>query len=570
MTPLSDFIVEVLPTVKRPIQYLGQELNVIRKEPATGGIRIALVYPDKYEVAMSNMAMQLFYDRINHHSPHSLERVIIPDEDMIDAMRSRAMPLFSLETQRALRDFDLVAFSVSTELAYTNVLLALDIAGFPLRAADRDDSYPIVIGGGGGLMNPLPMSRFFDAIILGDGEETLAQVAGMITKNKNDVLTALNKQPWAFVPSLHDRKRVLSRALYSNFKEDTVLVKPLVPLLKVVHDRYSLEIMRGCPRKCRFCQASYTSKPVRQKPSSSLIEQGRAIIEKTGAGELSLSSLSSSDYKGLIDLIHGLQGMCEDKQVALSLPSLRMDSLKSDVNLMINRLRESGITLAPEAGSQFLRDVIDKNLSLSEIVEAVKLASSNSAKGIKLYFMIGLPRETMEDVDAIIQLAFDLIDDIKPRKNKIVINVSSFVPKPYTPFQWCAQDSREVLEEKLTLLKRGLRHRQLELRWTDPSLTWLEGILSRGDERVGEVIERAFKKGACFDAWYDHFEPSRWFEAMQETGIEEDEYQISRTLDSELPWGFIDMGLRLSEVKKEYERAMNVVRKEEKVAHVEG
>ncbi len=563
MRLIPPFLDDILSTVKRPIQYLGQELNVVRKEPEKGAIRIALVYPDKYEVAMSNLAVQLFYDRINRHSPHVLERVIIPDEDMIEALRTRSISLFSLETQRPLKDFDLIAFSVSTELALTNVLLALDLAQIPLKASDRDETYPLIIAGGGGVMNPLPMSRFLDAIIIGDGEEALVDIADIIAKVgkvKPLALSALNEKPWAFIPTLHDRKRPLTRAVFSGFKEDTTLITPLVPLMKVVHDRYSLEIMRGCPRKCRFCQASYTSKPIRQKSAAALIEQGKAIIERTGAGELSLASLSSSDYKGLIELIHGLQTVCQEKQVALSLPSLRMDSLTSDMNLLINRLRESGITLAPEAGSQFLRDVIAKDLTLNDIEDAVNLASSNSGKSIKLYFMIGLPRETMADVEAINELAFHLIETIKPKKNKIVINVSSFNPKPYTPFQWCAQDDRETLNEKLNCLKRGTRHRQLELRWTDPELTWLEGILSRGDERVGDVIERAFSKGACFDAWYDHFQPDRWFEAMQEAGLPENEYQLPRDLDAPLPWGFVDMGIRLSVLKEEYQKAMTVER----------
>lgn len=563
MQAIPPFLEDILSTVKRPIQYLGQELNVVRKEPEKGAIRIALVYPDKYEVAMSNLAVQLFYDRINRHSPHVLERVIIPDEDMIEALRTRSISLFSLETQRPLKDFDLIAFSVSTELALTNVLLALDLAQIPLKASDRDETYPLIIAGGGGVMNPLPMSRFLDAIIIGDGEEALVDIADIIAKLgkvKPLALSALDEKPWAFVPALHDRKRSLTRAVFSGFKEDTTLITPLVPLMKVVHDRYSLEIMRGCPRKCRFCQASYTSKPIRQKSAAALIEQGKAIIERTGAGELSLASLSSSDYKGLIELIHGLQTVCQEKQVALSLPSLRMDSLTSDMNLLINRLRESGITLAPEAGSQFLRDVIAKDLTLNDIEDAVKLASTNSGKSIKLYFMIGLPRETMADVEAINELAFHLIETIKPKKNKIVINVSSFNPKPYTPFQWCAQDDRETLNEKLNCLKRGTRHRQLELRWTDPELTWLEGILSRGDERVGDVIERAFRKGACFDAWYDHFQPDRWFEAMQEAGLPENEYQLPRDLDAPLPWGFVDMGIRLSVLKEDYQKAMTVER----------
>ncbi len=563
MQAIPPFLEDILSTVKRPIQYLGQELNVIRKEPSTDGIRIALVYPDKYEVAMSNLAVQLFYDRINRHSPHVLERVIIPDEDMIEALRTRSILLFSLETQRPLKDFDLIAFSVSTELALTNVLLALDLAQIPLKASDRDETYPLIIAGGGGVMNPLPMSSFLDAIIIGDGEEALVDIADIIAKVgkvKSSALKALDDKPWAFVPSLHDRKRSLTRAVFSAFKDDTTLITPLVPLMKVVHDRYSLEIMRGCPRKCRFCQASYTSKPIRQKSAAALIEQGKAIIERTGAGELSLASLSSSDYNGLIELIHGLQSVCQEKQVALSLPSLRMDSLTSDMNLMINRLRESGITLAPEAGSQFLRDVIAKDLTLNDIEDAVKLASSNSGKSIKLYFMIGLPRETMADVEAINELAFHLIETIKPKKNKIVINVSSFVPKPYTPFQWCPQDDRETLEQKLNCLKRGTRHRQLELRWTDPELTWLEGLLSRGDERVGDVIERAFRKGACFDAWYDHFQPNLWLEAIQESGLPENEYQLKRDLDEPLPWGFVDMGIRSSVLKEEYQRSMLVER----------
>ncbi|MEI7942954.1 MAG: radical SAM protein, partial [Candidatus Riflemargulisbacteria bacterium] len=417
-----------------------------------------------------------------------------------------------------------------------------------------------VYAGGGGLANPLPMSPLFDSLGRGDGEDILVELIDIIYElkyvkkfTKEQSLNESIKKDWAYVPSLG--KRTVKRNVYNGFQSEQLLTDPLVPLIDVVHGRFSLEIMKGCPRVCRFCQASYINKPLRVRDKDKLIEQGMKVIENTGYEELSLSSLSSGDYPQIIALLKELNQECYERHVSLSLPSLRVDSFTDDLSSMMNKVRQTGVTIAPEAGSQFLREVIKKQVTEEDILRTAKFASLNSLKSIKMYFMIGLPRETMKDIEELVALVYKIMDHIKPKKNKLIVNVSNFVPKPFTPFQWCTQDSVEMLEQKLSFLKNNLRHRQLELRWTDTHLSKLESILSRGDEKVADLVLQAYKNGASFDSWYDKFNYSTWDKSAEEIGLDVDKYLRGYALNEELPWGFIDMGVTKEYLQKEYELA---------------
>ncbi|OGI08071.1 MAG: hypothetical protein A2Y40_10710 [Candidatus Margulisbacteria bacterium GWF2_35_9] len=556
--------------VNKPIQYLGNELNVIKKDWDSAKTKLCFVYPDKYEIGMSNMALQIFYKIINQNTDHLLERCFIPDKDMIDFLKDKQVPLFALESTRPLTDFNALAFSFSTELSYTNALLALDLGHIPMTCKERinDDSIPIIFAGGGAVVNPLPLSDFFDFFVIGDGEEVLEHICDVIYKckyekkiSKYDTIKALSELDHIYAPSFHRSDKIVKKATFSDVNNKKYLVeKPLVPLIKVVHDRFSIELMRGCPRICRFCQASYINKPLRIREKEVLLNQAKAVISNTGYDELSLSSLSSSDYPQVINLLTELDSQCNHQHVKLSLPSLRIDTHSLEMSEITNKLKESGVTLAPEAGSQFLRDVINKNINEQEILDTIKTAAVNSKKSIKLYFMIGLPGEEQQDLQAIVNLAFRIIHYIKPARNKLTINISNFVPKPFTPFQWAKQDDMETINTKLSFFKKELRHKQLELRWTDPKLSILEGILTRGDEKIGKLILAAYRQGAIFDAWYDHFNFEYWMKAAEAEGISINDYLVDHNPEDVLPWSFIDTGVKINTLKNEYQKALSTKR----------
>lgn len=563
MQSIANFINKQLRKVKRPAQYIANEMNMVNKDWNKAQAKVCYVYPDRYEIGMSNLALQIFYDLINRQTEHLLERCFLPDSDMEELLRKEKISLFSLESNKALSEFDALSFSFSTELSYTNALLALDLAQIELLAKDREELSPIIYAGGGGVVNPLPMSLFFDFLIIGDGEDIFPEIVDIIYElkyikklNKQDILKAINKKPWAYVPSLC--KKPIKRNVYNGFENEKLITKPLVPLIDVVHNRFSLEIMKGCPRACRFCQASYINKPLRIRDKEKLLQQGVSVLENTGYEELSLSSLSSGDYPQIVALLKELDKACSERQVSLSLPSLRVDSFSDDLSFMMNKVRQTGVTIAPEAGSQFLRDVIKKQVTEEDILNTAKFASVNSNKSIKMYFMIGLPRETMKDIEELVTLVYKVMDYIKPKKNKLIVNVSNFVPKPFTPFQWCEQDSIEKLEEKISYLKTSLRHRQLELRWTDTNLSKLESVLSRGDEKVGKLVLQAYKNGASFDSWYDHFDYKIWEKSAEEIGLDVNEYLKGYSLEEELPWSFIDVGITKEYLLREYEASNNI------------
>jgi radical SAM family uncharacterized protein len=564
MQDIDLFINKSLLKVNKPAQYIAHELNIVQKDWQNSLLKVCYLFPDRYEIGMSNLALQIFYNVINNKTNHLLERCFLPQKDMEDLLKKEKVSIFSLESKKPLIAFDAIAISFPSELNFTNALLAFELANIPFKTEERIDNeeIPLIFAGGGGIVNPLPMSNFIDFFVIGDGENVFEEIIETIYNLKNiqklkkqDILKKLNKKEYIFVPSM--KKGTIKRNIYK-LDNDYLLDKPIIPLIDVVHNRFSLEIMKGCPRTCRFCQASYINKPLRIRKKEELLSQGSKILENTGYDELSLSSLSSGDYPDIIPLLISLDKECSQKQVSLSLPSLRVDSFTNELSFMLNKVKQSGVTIAPEAGSQFLREVIKKQITEEDILNTAKFASENSNKGIKMYFMIGLPREEMKDLEELISLIYKIMDHIKPKKNRLIVNVSNFVPKPFTPFQWCAQNTTEELEEKLNFLKKNLRHRQIELRWTDVNLSKLETILSRGDEKIGELILEAYKNGACFDSWYDRFSFPIWEEASRELKIDMHTYLKEYSLEKELKWSFIDMGISLEYLKKEYFNAYKV------------
>lgn len=537
---------------------MGGEINSVTKDWSASKLKCAYVFPDKYEVGMSNVALHLFYEMINGYTEHVLERSFAPDNDMIDLLKRENIPLFSLENKKPLNEFDAIAFSFSTEVSFTNALLMLDLAKIPLFSKERIDlESPLIFAGGGGVVNPLPMQRFIDFFVIGDGEDLFEWVLDVIydlkynkSKNKLEILEELSNNNNIYVPLFYSGQKI-KKHIFKNFDKKHYPVKPIVPFIKIVHNRFSLELMKGCPRQCLFCQASYLNSPVRLKDKDKLYEQGVKVLENTGYEELSLASLSSSDYPYLYQLANDLHKYADKNKVKLSLPSLRIDSYSEGASLMVNKVRESGVTLAPEAGTQRLRDVIRKKISEEDIFNAIKCASKWSKKGIKLYFMIGLPTETMKDIEGIVDLVYKLQAAIKPKRNKIIVNVSNFVPKPHTPFQWCGQDSKDDINKKLDYLKKSLRNKQIELRWTDADLSILEGVLSRGDEEVGELIYRAYKNGASFDAWYEVFDFSKWEQAAESLNLDLNKYLVEHSVEDDLPWFFIEAAISHDRLRKD-------------------
>jgi radical SAM family uncharacterized protein len=564
---IQTFLDKNLLKVMKPVAYVGNESNAVVKDWMKTPLSCCLLFPDRYEIGMSNLAVHLFYTLINNRDDMLLERAFLPADDMRLLMKEHDVPLFSLETKHALDQFDVIAFSFPSELNFTNALLALDMSSIALRSVNREEHDPLIIAGGGGVVNPLPMSPFIDVFIIGDGEDSFVMILDDIKTlrakgySRETLLKELAENEHYYVPQFHDGRQTVKRSYLKKFEDKHLILKPIIPLLNVVHNRFSIELMRGCPRDCRFCQASYINKPVRLKKPDSLVAQTKKVIENSGYEEISLSSLSSSDYPYINRLTGDLNEVAQEKNISLSLPSLRIDTFSDELSAVVNKMKQSGVTLAPEAGSQFLRDVIKKNISEEQIMKTVIMASKNSKKGIKLYFMIGLPRETDDDIQALVDLVYTLIDAIKPARNKLIVNVSNFVPKPFTPFQWVPQASSEVLDAKLQFLKQKLRHRQVELRWTDSDLSELEGLLSRGDKSVGDLIELAYKKGAMFDAWYDHFKYEYWKDAMEELSIDKATILGVKQEEDQLDWDFIDVGMKKDRLLKEYLLSTKVDRK---------
>jgi len=568
----------ILHQVTKPARYTGGEWNSIVKDWGKTNIKFALCYPDLYEIGMSNMALPILYDRLNCQPDVLAERVYAPWIDMEAAMRRASTPLLSLESKHRLKDFDIIGFSLDYELTYTNVLNILDLGQIPVLASERNDSHPVVIAGGSSALNPEPMSDFIDFFVIGDGEEVVLELVDCFrdwkgkAATKKELLRQVATIPGVYVPSLYQveyqadgvvksitptvakAKPVIQRRVVT--KLPPPVTRPVVPYIEVVHDRGAVEIQRGCARGCRFCQAGIIYRPVRLRPQEEVIGAVGELIANCGYNDISLVSLSTSDYPGIEELVTSLTHNYNN--ITLSLPSLRIDSFSVRLMDSLPR-RKTGLTFAPEAGSERLRRLINKSASEDKIVETAAAAFARGWTGLKLYFMLGLPTETIEDVEGIIQLV-DKVRSAGRRGSgmpRLRVSLSTFIPKPHTPFQWLAQESEPELNAKHELLKRGLRRKGSQLSWQDPKVSRLEAVLSRGDRRLGKVIYRAWRLGSTFDAWNECLGYQNWLRAFDETGLEPEFYaRRERPLDEHLPWAHIDTGVTPAFLKQEYQRAL--------------
>jgi radical SAM family uncharacterized protein len=571
---------KILHRVTRPARYTGGEWNSIVKDWNETRIRFALSYPDVYEIGMSNMALPILYELLNSQPDVLAERVFAPWVDMAAEMRSAGIPLFSLESRRPLTEFDVIGFSLGYELTYTNVLDILDLAGIPLRSTERDDTHPLIIAGGSCALNPEPMSDFIDLFVIGDGEEVLPELLDIIRnwkqthKPKEQMLRQAAAIDGIYVPGFYrvdyqadgtiksitpivpEAKPAVRRRAVS--KLPPPVTRPVVPYIEVTHDRGAIEIQRGCTRGCRFCQAGIIYRPTRERTLTEVVEAAEALVNECGYGELSLVSLSTSDYTGIDQLVTGLSERLNN--ITISLPSLYLNTFNASLMDALSGRKKIGLTFAPEAGSERLRRIINKNISDEELLEAFSDIFARGWTSIKLYFMLGLPGETLEDVEEIIQLVDRLRTlgkSVAGRTPQIRINLSTFVPKPHTPFQWVAQLGEEELNTKQELLRAGLRRKGTRISWQDPKVSLLEAALSRGDRRLGRAIRRAWELGSVFDAWNEHFKFENWQRSFEEAGLDIDFYaRRQRPLDETLPWSHIDIGVTTDFLKREYQRAL--------------
>lgn len=574
----------ILSRVSKPARYAGGEWNSVRKDWGRARARLVLAYPDVYEVGMSNFGLSILYDVVNRRSDFLAERVYAPWVDMEAELRREGLPLFSLESRRPLAAFDVVGFSLAYELTFTNLLNMLDLGGIPLLAAERGDQHPLVIAGGTGAYNPEPLADFVDLFVIGDGEEALPELLEVVAEysrredearprlDRHALLRRAARLPGVYVPSLYrpaynadgtlaalapiapEAPPVIERRLARPLPAPSV--RPIVPTLNTVHDRAAIEVMRGCPRGCRFCQAGHTYRPVRLRSREEILQAADDLLASTGYEELSLLSLSTGDYPRVEELVRELAARHPD--VNLSLPSLRIDSFSVGLAESVQR-RKTSLTFAPEAGTQRLRDVINKQVTEDDLLRAAEAAYGSGWSTVKLYFMIGLPTETDEDVAGIARLARETLNvgrRVAGKRAQLHVSVSTFVPKPHTPFQWCAQNDRETLRRKQDLL-RGAAGRAINLAWHDPHVSLLEAALARGDRRVGATILRARELGCRFDAWSEHFRYDLWQQAARETGVDLDFYgRRERPLDETLPWGHIRSGASPEYLRRQYEAAM--------------
>ena len=577
---------EMLQAVEKPARYTGGEWNTQPKDSAAVLCRIALAMADVYEVGMSNLGLKILYEILNRRDDVAAERVYAPWLDMEEEMRRRGVPLFSLETFREISSFDVIGFSLQYELLITNTLNMLDLAGIPLHAAERTDEQPFVIGGGPCVYNTEPIADFFDFFVLGDGEEIVVEVCDALIAwkkagrpdGRRGFLRRAARIPGVYVPSFYAPEydaagmftglRVLDEAaspqIYRRVAKDLdatpFLEKPVVPYLGIVHDRLMLELFRGCTRGCRFCQAGMAYRPVRERRPETLKSLARTLFDSTGYNEMSLTSLSSADYSCLSPLVDALLADTEGERVSFSLPSLRIDSFSVDIAERLQQVRKSGLTFAPEAGTQRLRDVINKNVTEDDLLHSVRTAFEQGWKAVKLYFMMGLPTETDEDIVGIAELAQKVVDCYKEVKGKrgvkVTVSVSCFVPKAYTPFQWFAQVPQEEFERRQRLLKESIRDRAIVFHYHDARASVLEGALSRGDRRLSAVIETAWRNGAKFDGWTDQFKDEVWKDAFCRCGVAP-EFYSRRTRDPEevLPWAHTSPGVSADFLRREWQRA---------------
>lgn len=541
---MKEKIESILPGVRKPARYIGNELNSIHKEWDKAKLRIALAYPDLYEVGMSNLGLQILYHILNSQEDILAERVYAPAPDMEQSLTVNRLPLFSLESWKPISEFDLIGFSLGHELTYTNLLNMLRLSDIPFYSKDRNENHPLIFAGGPCTFNPRPIDDFIDFFVIGEGEEVILEIMEQIRKWK------VNSEQWTverlaeiegvYVPSVGNKTK---KRFVKNLDAAPYPTKPIVPFIEIIHDRAMVEVMRGCKHMCKFCNACVSYNPVRERSPKKVMELALEILKNTGYDELSLISLSSSDYSAIEPVAKELAAKLEKKKINLSLPSLRLDSFGISLARDIQRVRPSSVTMAPEAGTQRLRDVVGKKLTEEDILAGARAAFSEGITNLKLYFMIGLPTETMADLEGIVGLSKKIgaIGREYSQRAHVTASVSTFIPKSHTPFERERQINLEEIEERQKFLKQNLKGKGLELRWHDAKTSILEGVFSRGDSKLAKVIERAYELGARLDAWSEYFKFELWEQAISECGLRIDDYLRSRDENEELPWSIISV-----------------------------
>lgn len=578
---------EILSKVTKPARYTGGEINSVVKDLSDVKIRYAVCFPDVYEVGMSHLGIKILYHKINERNDSYCERVFAPWIDMENIMRENNIPLYALETKDPINTFDFVGFTLQYEMSYTNIINMLDLADIPKLSKDRNENHPLVMLGGPCAYNPEPLADIADIIILGEAEDVIDEVLDEYLKWKEekigriDFLEKICSIKGVYIPSFYDveynedgtiKKRIpkkdfypetVSKRIVENLNESYFPDKLVVPLTEIVHDRVMLETFRGCTRGCRFCQAGMIYRPVRERGTDKLLEIADNLIQSTGYDEISLASLSICDYSDINNLVKKLIEKYQNKKVGISLPSLRIDSFSVDLINEIQKVRKTGLTFAPEAGSQKMRDVINKGVTEEDLIKSVTSAFELGWSTIKLYFMIGLPFEDFEDVEGIADLSQKVVEayysvpkDKRQKGLTVTVSTSSFVPKPFTPFQWEPQDRMDVLVEKQKFLKGKIKSKQVKYNWHESPVSFLEGVFARGDRRLTNLLIKAWEKGAKFDGWQEVFSFEHWTDAFKECGIDPDFYSY-RTRDTEevLPWDFIDIGVSKAYLKHELQKA---------------
>ncbi len=564
---------KLMLSVQKPGRYSGGEINSVIKDKSKVDVRFAFCFPDTYEIGMSHLGMKILYSQFNARDDIWCERVFAPWVDFEEVMRQNDIPLFALESRDSIKDFDIIGFTLQYELSYTNVLNMLDLAGIPLKSADRKGLAPLVVAGGPCACNPEPLADFIDLFFLGEGEEVDLEVIDLYKKygkngDKQAFLREAAQIPGVYVPSLYDIEynddktikaitpkdnapKVIQKRIIRDMDSVHYPDKFVVPYIEIVHDRAVQEIFRGCIRGCRFCQAGFIYRPVREKSPDVINKQAKAICDNTGYDEISLSSLSTSDYSQLEPLLNDMLDWSQKDNVSLSLPSLRVDNFSKELLDKINHVRKSGLTFAPEAGTQRLRDVINKNVTEEEIMRTCRMAFEGGYTSVKLYFMLGLPTETDEDLKGIAELGQKIVNEFYAMPNKpkgksvnVSISVSTFVPKPFTPFEFEPQIGIEEMRRRQSVIRDSVTTRKVSVSWHESKVSFLEGVFARGDRRLGSVIEMAVKKGCRFDGWDECFHLDKWIEAFNECGIEPEFFaNRKREFDEILPWDHLDYGV---------------------------